>query len=483
MATKKKESEIRELVVVGGGPGGYVAAFKAADLGVKVTLIDPEKNPGGVCLYRGCIPTKALLHLVKTKRAALKAAGWGLDFGEPAVDLKAIRKFKEKVVKKLTGGVGSLLKQRKITHIRGTAAFTDKKTLFIDGEGDQPKQLEFEKAIIATGSRPLGLPNLSEFTSDRLMYAEDALELPEIPETLLVVGAGYIGLELATVYGELGAEVTITEITDQLMPGSDRELIKIFEKENKKLFKEILLNTRVVGMSETDGGIEVRFENEEGEEQRVEYEKVLLTVGRGPNTEKLRLDTAGVETDEKGFVVVDEARRSSNPDIFAIGDVTGPPLLAHKASHEGIVAAEVVAGGKSAYDPRGVPAVEYCDPEIAWCGMSEEEAREAGFSVKVSRFPWAASGRATTMDRSDGLTKLIIDRESERILGAGIVGKDAGELIPEAALAIEMAALASDVADTIHPHPTLSETIMEAAEGFYGSPTHIYRPDKKENPS
>ncbi len=469
-----------DLAVIGAGPGGYTAAFKAADLGKRVVLIDPEKNPGGVCLYRGCIPTKALLYAANLKNEAAKAKEFGITFKDPEVNIDKLRDFKNDVVKKLTGGVGQLTRQRKIKYIQGKAEFSGESSLNIIESRDSITEVEFEHAIIATGSHPVPLSGSSDFSSERLMYAEDALEIPDIPKTLLVIGAGYIGLEMSSFYASLGSEVTIIELTGQIMPGSDKELVDTFLKANKKLFKDILLNTRVENLEEAGNGIKVSFKSGDDDAESRTFEKVLLTVGRKANIESLKLDKAGVKKDGNGFISVDGQRRTNKKNIFAIGDVTGPPLLAHKASHEGLTAAEAAAGEKSVFEPKVIPSVEYCDPEIAWCGLSKEQAEEEGFDVAVTRFPWAASGRSITMGRSDGLTKMIIDKKSERILGVGIVGKDAGELIGEAALAIEMAALASDAAMTIHPHPTLSETLMEAAELFYGPATHVYKGRKKE---
>jgi dihydrolipoamide dehydrogenase len=470
-------TQTSEVLVIGGGPGGYAAAFLAADLGLSVTLVDPEANPGGVCLYRGCIPTKVLLHVVNVKREAMEAANWGLKFSTPEIAIDKIRSWKEGVINKLTGGLGQLVKQRKIAHVRGFAHFLDSQTVEIQKEDGGTEKRSFKKAIIATGSEAMKLPNIS-LTSDRLMDASTALELEDIPERLLVVGAGYIGLEMSSIYAGLGSKVSIVEIMPGLMPGADRDIIAVFRKRNQNVFESILLETKVAAIDEVKNGLKVRFEGKELEKKEDVFDKVLLAVGRRPLTSGLGLEKTRVETDEKGFIKVDEQRKTTDEAIYAIGDVTGPPLLAHKASHEGRIAAEAIAGKKTAFEPQVIPAVEYTDPEVAWCGLTETEAKEQGRNVEIAKFPWVASGRAATIGRSDGLTKLIIDPETERILGAGIVGPDAGKLISEAALAIEMAALASDVALTIHPHPTLAETIMEAAEVFYGTCTHIYRPKK-----
>lgn len=462
------------LAVIGGGPGGYAAAFRAADLGMDVTLIDPQENPGGVCLYWGCIPTKALLHVVKVKDEARAAKEWGLAFGEPKVDIDKLRSFKDGVIRKLTGGLGQLTKKRKIRYLRGYGRLEGPGSLTVDLVEGETERIEFDKAIVAAGSTPISLPNV-DLESDRILYARSALDLEEVPESLLVVGGGYIGLELGSVYGKLGAKVSIVEMMDGIMPGADRDLVKVFEKANKDVFEEVMTNTVVDTMEEGKKGLKVTFKPTSGNGKgRTEtYSKVLLTVGHRPNIENLGLKEAGVETGEKGFIVVDEKRRTNVESIYAVGDITGPPLLAHKAKLEGRVAAEAIAGEPSAYDPATIPSVEYTDPEIAWCGITETEAKDQGLDVTVSSFPWAASGRAVAMGTSVGKTKLIVDNKSERVLGVGIVGKDAGELIPEGVLALEMAALAKDLELTVHPHPTLSETIMEAAAAFYGSPTDM----------
>ncbi|MFW5842508.1 MAG: dihydrolipoyl dehydrogenase [Spirochaetota bacterium] len=468
-----KDESLR-LAVIGGGPGGYAAAFRAAAFGMEVTLVDPQKNPGGVCLYWGCIPTKALLHVVKVKDEARAAKEWGVSFGEPKVDIDKLRSFKDGVIDKLTDGLGRLTKKRKIRHLRGYGRFEGPGALTIDLVEGDTERVEFDKAIVAAGASPISLPNV-ELESDRILYARSALDLEEIPETLLVVGGGYIGLELGSVYGKLGAKVSIVEMMDGIMPGADRDLVGIFEKANEGVFEEVMTNTVVDTIEEAKKGLKVTFKptSGEGKGRSKTYSKVLLAVGHRPNIENLGLEDAGVETGEKGFVNVDAQRRTNVESIYAVGDITGPPLLAHKAKLEGRVAAEAIAGEPSAYDPATIPSVEYTDPEIAWCGVTETEAKDQGLDVTVSSFPWAASGRAAAMGTSVGKTKLIVDNTTERVLGVGIVGKDAGELIPEGVLALEMAALAKDLELTVHPHPTLSETIMEAAAAFYGSPTDM----------
>ncbi|MGR6036558.1 MAG: dihydrolipoyl dehydrogenase [Candidatus Nitrosoglobus sp.] len=469
------EVEATQLAIIGGGPGGYAAAFLAADLGLKVTLIDLEPNPGGVCLYRGCIPSKALLHVAKVINEAREAKAWGVSFSDPKIELDKVRAWKEQVVGKLTGGLGQLSRQRKITYIQGRAEFTDTRTLRIRRESGET-QLKFQNAILATGSYPAILPNIS-LDSPRLLDSSSALEIQDIPKSLLVIGGGYIGLEMATVYASLGSQVTVVEMSEGLLPGVDRDLVSVLSKRMEGALHAILLKTKVAYLKEETGGIRVRFE---GAEEREEiFEKVLVAVGRKPNSAIPGLEHTQVEINERGFIQVDLQRRTTDPAIFAIGDVAGEPMLAHKANHEGRVAAEVIAGHRVLFEPQAIPAVVFTDPEIAWCGLTETEATREGRPIQVARFPWAASGRAATLHRTDGVTKLIIDPETERVLGAGIAGSGAGELIAELVLAVEMAAVASDIKLSIHPHPTLSETVMEAAEVFFGQSTHLYRPAKK----
>jgi dihydrolipoamide dehydrogenase len=466
-----------QLAVVGGGPGGYPAAFLAADLGIEVVLIDLEPNPGGVCLYRGCIPSKALLHVAKVITEARHAANWGIEFSEPTIDLDRLREWKESVVQKLTGGLGQLSKQRKVKYIQGRASFIDTRTLKIQKNHREEEYLRFEHAILATGSRPAIIPGLS-LDGSRILDSTSALELPDIPKNMLVVGGGYIGLELGTVYAALGTRVSVVEMTSGLMPGVDRDLVSVLSKRLEKIFDSIMLSTKVVGMKEEKEGIRVKFEGARIKETEQVFERVLVSVGRKPNSNGIGLENTRVGVDSHGFIKVDAQRRTAEPMIYAIGDVAGEPLLAHKATHEGRVAAEVIAGHKAAFEPRAIPAVVFTDPEIAWCGLTETQAKEENRPIKIARFPWGASGRATTLDRNDGVTKLIIDPDTERILGMGIVGIGAGELISEGVLAVEMAALASDIKLSIHPHPTLSETIMESAEVFFGQSTHLSRPKK-----
>ena len=471
-----------QIAVIGAGPGGYAAAFYAADRGMQVTLIDPAPNPGGVCLYRGCIPSKALLHVAEVVNEAKHAEAWGLSFKTLSIDLPKLRAFKDKVVAQLTGGLGQLSKQRKVTYVRGTAAFRDARSLDITPEGDAQGVggvLRFEHAIIATGSRPAGIPNLS-IESQRVMDSTAALDLPDLPKSLLVVGGGYIGLELGSVYAALGAKVSVVEMTDGLLPGADRDLVNVLAKRIEKICEAVLLKTRVVGMKETPAGVAVTFDGEglgDGPRERI-FERVLVSVGRRPNSAIPGLDRTGMKVNARGFIQVDARRRTAEPSIYAIGDVVGEPMLAHKASHEARVAVDAILGERVAFEPLAIPAVVFTDPEIAWCGLTETEAKNQKREVSVARYPWGASGRALTLDRSDGVTKLVLDPQSNRVLGVGIAGPGAGELIAEGVLAVEMGATAEDLKLTIHPHPTLSETVMEAAEVFFGQSTHVYRPKR-----
>jgi len=466
-----------QLAVIGAGPGGYPAAFLAADLGLEVTMIDPEDNPGGVCLYRGCIPSKALLHSAKVISEAKHSKNLGITFSKPKIDLDKLRDWKNTVVEKLVGGLGILSRQRKITYIQGRAKFVDSETLEIKKTDGEIMQLKFEHAVIATGSRPAQIPGFPN-DSPHLLNSTSALDLPEIPKTMLVVGGGYIGLELGTVYAALGTKVSVVEMTSGLMQGADRDLVRVLQKSSEKNYESIMLDTKVLDMKETTKGIKVTFEGEGLEEKELNFDKVLVSVGRKPNSENLGLENTEVEIDSKGFLKVDAQRRTADRNIFAIGDVAGEPMLAHKATHEGRTVAEVIAGRDVVFEPNAIPAVVFTDPEIAWCGLTETEAKEKKINIKVARFPWGASGRATTLDRNDGVTKLIIDPETDRLLGMGIVGPGAGELIAEGVLAIEMGALASDLELTIHAHPTLSETVMESAEVYYGLSTHMYKPKR-----
>ena len=467
------------IAVVGAGPGGYAAAFLAADLGMQVTLIDPEANPGGVCLYRGCIPSKALLHVAKLIEESQQAKNWGIDFPAPNVDLTRLRNWKENVVKKLTGGLGQLSKQRHVEYIQGRAAFENPTTLRISKADATEAVLSFDRIILATGSRPAIIPAL-KLVSPRLMDSTGALNLEDVPGSLLVVGGGYIGLELGSVYAALGTRVTVVEMLPGLLPGADRDLVLPLHKRLEKMFETILLNTTVASLKEDGAGIRATFEGaavEEKDRERI-FDRVLVSVGRKPNSEIPGLETTQVQVNARGFIEVNKQLRTADPSIYAIGDVVGEPMLAHKASHQGRVAVEAIAGHKAAFEPHAIPAVVFTDPEVAWCGLTETQAEKENREIKVAKFPWGASGRAVTLDRPDGMTKLLIDPQTERVLGVGIVGVGAGELIAEGVLAIEMAALASDVAMSIHPHPTLSETVMESAEVFFGTSTHVFRPKR-----
>jgi dihydrolipoamide dehydrogenase len=467
------------VAVVGGGPGGYAAAFLAADLGMQVTLIDPEANPGGVCLYRGCIPSKALLHVAKLIEESEQARNWGIEFAAPKIDLARLRSWKESVVKKLTGGLGQLSKQRHVEYIQGRAGFENSTTLRISKADASEVVLSFDRIILATGSRPAVVP-VFKLDTPRLMDSTGALNLEDIPGTLLVVGGGYIGLELGSVYAALGTRVTVVEMLPGLLPGADRDLVLPLHKCLEKMFEAILLNTTVSSLKDEGGGIRANFEGagiQEKDREKV-FDRVLVSVGRKPNSEIPGLDTTQVHVGGRGFIEVNKQLQTADAAIYAIGDVVGEPMLAHKASHEGRVAVEAIAGHKVAFEPNAIPAVVFTDPEIAWCGLTETQSEKENREIKVAKFPWGASGRAVTIDRLEGMTKLIVDPKTERVLGVGIVGAGAGELIAEGVLAIEMAALASDVAMTIHPHPTLSETVMESAEVFYGTSTHVFRPKR-----
>jgi dihydrolipoamide dehydrogenase len=465
------------IAVVGAGPGGYAAAFLAADLGVKVTLIDPELNPGGVCLYRGCIPSKALLHVAKLIEESHQSKNWGIEFADPKIDLNKLRSWKEGVVTRLTGGLGQLSKQRKVQYVQGKAAFENSNTLRVTKAGGGEEKMTFDRIILATGSRPAVIPTL-KLDSPRMLDSTGALNLKDIPKTLLVVGGGYIGLELGSVYAALGTRVTVVEMLPGILPGADRDLVLPLHKRLEKMFDGILLNTTVKSLKEESGGIRATFEGADVKEKEKVFEKVLVSVGRKPNSEIDGLNKTKVKVGPKGFIQVNKQLQTDDPAIYAIGDVVGEPMLAHKASHEGRTAVEAIIGRKVAFEPHAIPAVVFTDPEIAWAGLTETQAKETGREITVAKFPWGASGRAITLDRPEGMTKLIIDPKTERILGVGIVGVGAGDLIAEGVLAIEMAALAGDLELTIHPHPTLSETVMQAAEVFFGTSTDMYRPKR-----
>lgn len=469
----------KDLVVIGAGPGGYATAFLAADLGMSVTMVDPEPNPGGVCLYRGCIPSKALLHAAHFLDDFSEAKQWGIVFQKPDVDLDRLRDKTGEVVKKLTQGLGELSVKRNIETIQGRARFINSKTVTISQDGKEEYSLHFKNAVVATGSTSISIPTFpSNQTS--IMNSTTALALESIPQTLLVVGGGYIGLELGTVYAALGSNVTVVEMMPGLLWGVDRDLVRILNKRLETRFTSIQVNTKVVAAEETSDGIRCRFSSDKGAIAEQTFERILTAVGRRPNTADLGLEHTAIKVDADGYIITDQQKRTADPSIYAVGDVTGQPMLAHKATHEGRVAAEAIAGGKAIFNPRAIPAVVFTNPEIAWCGLTETEAKAKKILYQTARFPWAASGRALTQGLTEGMTKIIVDPETERILGMGIVGNGAGELISQGVLAIEMAALASDVGLTIHPHPTLSETVMEAADVFFGQSTHVYRPRREQ---
>ncbi|NBP88296.1 MAG: dihydrolipoyl dehydrogenase [Planctomycetia bacterium] len=462
------------LVVLGGGPGGYAAAFLAADLGMDVTIVEKDPRLGGTCLLRGCIPSKALLHVGRVVAEAREMEEWGVRFGPPTVDIDAVRARKEKVIAALTGGLGQLARRRNVNVVQGQARFTASNTLEVALDAGGSETLSFDHCILASGSRPARIPAF-DIGSPRVMDSTVALELADIPESLLVIGGGYIGLEMGTVYAELGSRVSVVELTDGLLPGADRDLVKPLHKRLTNLFEAIRLQTKVVRLEDRGEGIEVFFDGPEGETSQV-FSRVLVAVGRRPNSDGIGLENTGVVIDSKGFVGVDAQQRTADPSILAIGDVCGEPMLAHRASHQGKVAVEALHGEPALFEPRAIPAVVFTDPEIAWAGLTEHEAAATGREVEISRYPWAASGRAHALGRTDGLTKMLVDPETDTVLGVGIVGPGAGELIAEAALAIEMGCSARDLSETIHPHPTLGETVAFSAENYFGVATEIYRP-------
>jgi dihydrolipoamide dehydrogenase len=459
-----------EVLVVGSGPGGYAAAFRAADLGLDVTMIDPETRPGGVCLFKGCIPSKTFLYLSELIFDAAKAESMGIVFGKPRIDLNALRAWKATVIDKMADGLVSLNNRRGIQLLKGRVAFESSETARI--HDCEVSHIKFRQAILATGSHPIPLPGTAFKKGGRIMSSTGALALADVPEELLIIGGGYVGLELGTVYAALGSRITLVEMEDRLLAGVDLDLVQPLRRKLSTIFENIHLKTRVVSMKENDKAVDVKLEGDIDRPQRT-FDRVLVAVGRRPSTQDIGLENTKVEFDEKGFVVVDDRQRTADERFFAVGDVVGGMMLAHKASREGKVAAEVIAGEPSAFDVRAIPAVVYTDPQIAWCGLTEEQARKENRPIKVQRFPWKFSGRATTMGAPEGLTKIIVDPETGRILGVGITGRDTEGLISEGVLAIEMGALAEDMALSIHPHPTLSETEGEAAEIFLGTATHI----------
>jgi dihydrolipoamide dehydrogenase len=466
-----------EVVVLGAGPGGYSAAFRAADLGKSVVLVDRSSILGGVCLNVGCIPSKALLHAARVIAETREMAEHGLAFGEPAVDLDKLRAWKEQVVRRLTGGLAGLAKQRKVKVVTGRGAFASPNHLEVTGDDGSRTMVGFEQAIIACGSEPITLPFVPH-DDERVIDSTGALELGGVPERLLVVGGGIIGLEMATVYHELGSKVTIVELLDQLIPGADKDLVAPLSKRISKRYEAVYLSTKVTGVDAEADGLVVHFEGAKAPETAT-FDQVLVSVGRRPSGAAIGADRAGVRVDERGFIGVDKQQRTNVPHIFAIGDVVGQPMLAHKAVHEGHVAAEVAAGKPSYFDVRGIPSVAYTDPEVAWVGVTETEAKAAGVKYGKGSFPWAASGRSLSLGRDEGMTKLLFDEATHRLIGAAAVGPNAGELVAETALAIEMGADATDVGLTVHPHPTLSETVGLAAEAFEGTITDLYLPKRR----
>jgi len=465
-----------QLVVLGSGPGGYTAAFRAADLGLKVVLVERYDTLGGVCLNVGCIPSKALLHAAKVIAEAEEMAENGISFGKPQIDPGALRAWKDNVVGKLTGGLKGLAKARKVETVTGRGTFTGPNMLKVEG-ADGSRTISFDQCIIAAGSEPVKLPFIPH-DDPRVIDSTGALELDGIPERLLVIGGGIIGLEMATVYDALGSKITVVEMMDQIIPGADKDLVRPLHKRIERRYEAIHLKAKVTAVEAEEKGLKVTIEGSKGTSTEV-FDKVLVAVGRRPNGKELGLETAGVHVDERGFVPVDEKQRTNVPHIFAIGDIVGQPMLAHKATHEGKVAAEVAAGEDRIFDARVIPSVAYTDPEVAWVGLTENEAKEQGIKVGKGVFPWAASGRSLSLGRDDGMTKLLFEPETDRVVGAGIVGPNAGELIAEVALAIEMGADAIDIGRTIHPHPTLSETVNFAAEMCEGTITDLMPPKKR----
>ncbi len=461
-------------MVLGGGPGGYAAAFMAADLGMEVTLVEKDTRLGGTCLLRGCIPSKALLHVGRVVAEVREMQDWGVHFSTPKIDIDAVRDRKEKVIDALTGGLAQLAKRRNVRVVQGQGMFTASNTLEVIQKDAGSQTITFDHCILASGSRPARIPAF-DIGSSRVMDSTGALQLEDIPESLLVVGGGYIGLEMGTVYAELGSKVSVVELTDSLLPGADRDLVKPLHKRLGGLFEAIRLNTKVTGLKDIGNGVEVAFEGPEGQTTET-FSRVLVAVGRRPNSDGIGLENTNVVVDSKGFVEVDKQQRTADPHVIAIGDVCGEPMLAHRASHQGKVAVESLHGEPALFEPRAIPAVVFTDPEIAWAGLTEQEAELSEREVEVSRYPWAASGRAHALGRIEGMTKMLVDPETEQVLGVGIVGSGAGELIAEGALAIEMGCTARDLSETIHPHPTLGETVAFSAENYFGLATEIFRP-------
>jgi len=459
-----------EVLVIGGGPGGYSAAFRAADLGMEVTMVDMAERPGGVCLFRGCIPSKTYLHLAELIHDTRRAAEMGITFDKPKIDLEGIRNWKGSVIDKMANGLVTLSERRGVQRIKGRAVFESSDSVRM--YDSDISHIKFRHAIVATGSHPIPFPGISPKKDGRIMTSTGALDLVDVPESLLIIGGGYVGLEIGTVYASLGSRITVVELTEQLLSGVDSDLVEPLSRRLKEIFEVVHLNTKVVSMEETASNVNVRIQDgSEKTEQR--FDRVLVGIGRQPNSKGLGLEKTKIKVDDRGFIEVDDRQRTLDSKIFAVGDVAGGYMLAHKASREGKVAAEVIVGEPSAFDARAIPAVVYTDPQIAWAGITEEQARKQKLAISVQRFPWKFSGRATTMGAPEGLTKIIVEPETNRILGIGIVGREAEGLIAEAVLAIEMGALVDDLALSIHAHPTLSETESEAAEIFLGSSTHI----------
>ncbi len=472
------------IVVIGGGPGGYAAAFLAADEGMDVTLVEAEPRLGGTCLLRGCIPSKALLHVAKVISEVQEVdEEWGVSFGSPKISLDKLRERKNKVISTLSGGLGQLAKRRKVKVIHAFAKFEDSKTLSLHGDHEsipEGGKLTFDHCVIATGSVP-AMPGAFDIGSDKVFDSTGALDLNEIPEEMLVIGGGYIGLEMGTVYANLGTKVSVVELMDGLLMGADRDLVRPLHKRLNTLFEErIFLNTKVGSLGMKGDKVEVAFEGP-GEFGAKQFDSVLVSVGRRPVTDKLGLENTKCQTDKRGFIKHDEQLRTDDPNIFVIGDAAGEPMLAHKATHEGRIAVEAIHGKSVSFDKRAIPAVVFTDPEIAWAGITQDEAKEQGKEVTIATYPWAASGRAQAIGRTEGMTKWIIDPETECVIGCGMVGPGAGELIAEAALAIEMSCEVRDITETVHAHPTLSETLMNAGEVFYGTATEIYKPKRNRS--
>jgi len=470
-----------QLLVLGGGPGGYAAAFLAADLGMDVTLVEADNRLGGTCLLRGCIPSKALLHVSKAIAEADHLSEWGVEYTKPKIDINTMRARKEKVISTLTGGLGTLAKKRKVNVIQALGVFEDSRRLRLDAiEGAETPPydcLTYDHCILATGSQP-AVPKIFQLDTDRVMDSTGALELKDKPESLLVIGGGYIGLEMGSVYAGLGTKVTVVEMMDGLLMGADRDLVKPLVKRLDAQFEAIHLSTKVVSLEDKGKSVAATLEGPDGKSWTAEFDRVLVSIGRRPNTEGIGLETTKVVLTDRGFVQINKQQQTNDPVIYAIGDVAGEPMLAHKAAAEAKVAVETLHGEPAAFDAAAIPAVVFTDPELAWCGLTEEQAKQQGLEVKTSLYPWAASGRAQATGRTEGMTKVIADPKTDRIVGYGVVGAGAGELIAEGVLAVEMGATIRDIADTIHPHPTMSETLSFAGEAYMGLATEIYRPKR-----